>query len=70
MAALPDEKQAEVLDFVDFLRIRAASSKESDALRKARLRSERFGALREAFAIGPDFDAPLPEAVLRDFEGG
>jgi hypothetical protein len=34
------------------------------------LRSERFGALRDAFTIEPDFDAPLPEDILRDFEGG
>lgn len=70
MAALPAEKQAEVLDFVEFLRNRAASTTESDAARKARLRSERFGALRDAFTIAPDFDAPLPEEILREFEGG
>lgn len=64
------EKQAEVLDFVEFLRTRSAPQAESDAVRKARLRSARFGALRDAFTIAPDFDAPLPEEVLRDFEGG
>jgi Protein of unknown function (DUF2281) len=68
--ALPVEKQAEVLDFVEFLRARLGPPAESEAVRKARLRSERFGALRDAFTIAPDFDAPLPEEILRDFEGG
>lgn len=68
---LPVEKQAEVLDFVEFLRNRTASEvKERAAEHAARLRSERFGALRDAFSIAPDFDAPLPEEILRDFEGG
>lgn len=66
---LPEEKQAEVLDFVEFLQGRAASATEDEAARKARLRAERFGALRDAFTIAPDFDAPLPEETLRDFEG-
>ncbi len=68
--ALPPEKQAEVLDFVEFLRARAAPSAESEPARKAQLRAERFGALRGAFTIAADFDAPLPGEVLRDFEGG
>jgi len=68
--ALPIEKQTEVLDFVEFLRARSAPLAESEAVRKARLRSARFGALRDAFTIAPDFDAPLPEEILRDFEGG
>ncbi len=67
---LPVEKQAEVLDFVEFLRARATLPSESEAVLKARLRSERFGALRDAFTIAPDFDAPLPDDVQRDFEGG
>ena len=68
--ALPIEKQAEVLDFVEFLQARSAPPDENAAVQKARLRSERFGALRDAFTIAPDFDAPLPEELLRDFEGG
>lgn len=28
-----------------------------------------FGALRGAITVADDFDAPLPESVLRDFEG-
>ena len=68
--ALPIEKQTEVLDFVEFLRARSAPPAESEGVQKARLRSARFGALRDAFTIAPDFDAPLPEDVLRDFEGG
>jgi hypothetical protein len=68
--ALPIEKQTEVLDFVEFLRARSAPPAESEAARKARERAERFGALRDAFTIAPDFDASLPEEILRDFEGG
>ena len=34
------------------------------------LRSKRVpGKGKGAWQIGPDFDAPLPEPVLRDFEG-
>jgi Protein of unknown function (DUF2281) len=71
---LPIEKQAEVLDFVEFIRTRsmksAADAVQRDAEEKARLRMERFGVLRDAFTIAPDFDAPLPEDIIRDFEGG
>jgi hypothetical protein len=68
--ALPIEEQTEVLDFVELLRARSAPPAEVESERKARLRSARFGALRDAFTIAPDFDAPLPEEILRDFEGG
>ena len=30
----------------------------------------RFGLMKGSIRIGRDFDAPLPESVLRDFEGG
>lgn len=67
---LPVEKQAEVLDFVEFLRNRASTGPNGrEAERAARLRSERFGALRDAFSIAPDFDASLPDEILQDFEG-
>lgn len=38
--ALPAEKQAEVLDFVEFLRSRATKVVQEEADRKARLRSD------------------------------
>jgi len=64
---LPSEKQAEVLDFVEFLRNRTVQQAVAeDAMRKAKLRAEGFGALRGAFSIAPDFDAPLSEDILRD----
>lgn len=67
---LPVEKQAEVLDFVEFLRNRTSGeAKMRDAERATKMRSERFGALRDAFSIAPDFDAPLPDEILQDFEG-
>jgi hypothetical protein len=48
----------------------AVLKSERDAEREAQLRSDRFGVLRDAFSIAADFDAPLPEEILRDFEGG
>ncbi len=30
----------------------------------------RLGLMKGMIRIGEDFDAPLPESVLRDFEGG
>jgi prevent-host-death family protein len=29
----------------------------------------RLGLMKGSIRIGPDFDAPLPDSVLRDFEG-
>ena len=34
------------------------------------LRPVRFGLMKGSIRIGRDFDAPLPESVLREFEGG
>ena len=60
-------REATEADFVESLR--SAPAVEDENVRKARLRSARFSALRDAFTIAPDFDAPLPEEILRDFEG-
>jgi len=64
---LPDDVPVGEAEVIVLVPERAAS--HSDAERRARLRSERFGALRGAFTIAPDFDAPLPDDILRDFEG-
>jgi hypothetical protein len=38
--------------------------------RKAEARKRMFGRLRGQATLTEDFDAPLPDDVLRDFEGG
>ena len=61
-AALPPEKQAEVLDFVEFLKAR---SRPENVATPAR----RLGTLAGQFTVPADFDAPLPPEVQRYFEG-
>ena len=67
MVRLPDDVPVGEAEVIVLVAERGGS--ESEAARRARLRAERFGALRDAFTIAPDFDAPLPDEVLRDFEG-
>jgi hypothetical protein len=57
--ALAPEKQAEVLDFMEFIRQRTTA--EEKQLRP-------IGLCKGEFTVPDDFDAPLPEEVLRDFE--
>lgn len=52
-AALPPEKQAEVLDFVEFLKAR---SRPENVATPAR----RLGTLAGQFTVPEDFDAPCP----------
>lgn len=61
-AALPPEKQAEVLDFVEFLTARSRSEPAATPPR-------RLGTLAGQFTVPDDFDAPLPPEVQRYFEG-
>jgi|GEM_PF-1725314 hypothetical protein len=63
---LPAEKQSEVLDFVEFLRSRAAPAAAETVEAK---RTRRLGFLRGTYEIADDFDAPLPTEVQRFFEG-
>ena len=42
----------------------------ADRARKAEARRSMFGRLQGKATIADDFDAPLPEEILRDFEGG
>lgn len=58
LRTLPPERQAEALDFVEFLKQRSASA---PGPRPACL-------CQGEFTVPDDFDAPLPESVLRDFE--
>ena len=58
MRSLSPERQAEVLDFAEFIRQRSA-----------RLDGPRpVGLCRGEFVVPDDFDAPLSEEDLRDFE--
>lgn len=59
LRSLSPVHQAEVLDFAEFLRSRATSS---GGLRPS-------GLCEGEFQVPDDFDAPLPESVLREFEG-
>ena len=56
--ALPLKKQAEVLDFAEFLKNRET---EATDLRPS-------GLCKGQFTVPDDFDDPLPEEILRDFE--
>lgn len=55
---LPPERQAEVLDFVEFLNQR----------RRTPLEPRPYGLCAGEFVAPQDFDAPLPEETLRLFE--
>ena len=61
-AALPPDKQAEVLDFVEFLKARA---RPGDVPTPDR----RLGTLAGQWTVPEDFDAPLPAELQRYFEG-
>jgi hypothetical protein len=61
-AALPPDKQAEVLDFVEFLKARA---RLSDVPTPGR----RLGTLAGQWTTPDDFDAPMPPELQRYFEG-
>lgn len=55
---LPPERQAEVLDFAEFLKKRTPG---------ARL-PRPYGLCEGEFEVPADFDAPLPESELERFE--
>lgn len=56
--ALPPEKKAAVLDFAEFLKNREAELADSRP----------SGLCKGQFTVPDDFDDPLPEEILRDFE--
>lgn len=53
--ALPPEKQAEVIDFIGYLRHKQSSSPPTPRTRNA------YGSLRGTFHMAEDFDAPLDD---------
>jgi hypothetical protein len=58
LRTLPPERQAEVLDFAEFLKQRNPPSKEPRP----------YGLCGGRIQVPDDFDAPLPEDVLSLFE--
>lgn len=46
-----------------------AAARATDRARKVESRKRMFGRLQGQATIAEDFDAPLPEEILRDFEG-
>ncbi|MFP4079716.1 MAG: DUF2281 domain-containing protein [Ectothiorhodospira sp.] len=56
--ALPPEQQKEVLDFIEFIRSRMPISAKERPM----------GLCKGEFTVPDDFDAPLPDEILRDFE--
>lgn len=58
LRALPPDRRAEIMDFVEFIKQR------SDRLPEVRP----AGLCQGEFTAPEDFDAPLPESLLRDFE--
>lgn len=58
LRTLPPERQAEVLDFAEFLKQREPLGKEFRP----------FGLCAGQIQVSDDFDAPLPEDVLSLFE--
>ena len=58
---LPFIKQAEVLDFIHFL----AKQKQGNVIPHRSLK--RIGLLKGKLTVADDFDAPLPDEVLKEF---
>ncbi|MGE3726151.1 MAG: DUF2281 domain-containing protein [Candidatus Sericytochromatia bacterium] len=57
--ALPPDKKAEVIDFIEFLDQKLKAS-ESQANPSGQSRNG-FGSLKGTFVVSPDFDAPLED---------
>jgi hypothetical protein len=65
-ATLPEDRQAEALDFIEFLHSRARPENQSALPR----RTERtLGTLEGQLVVPDDFDVPLPPELIRAFEG-
>jgi hypothetical protein len=64
MIRLPDEVPTGSAEVIVFMPGPAARSAKAEA------RKRMFGRLRGKATIADDFDAPLPEEILSDFEGG
>ena len=65
---LPDEIPAGEAEII--VLFPTAVPAEEDLARRAEARRRMFGRLRGQATIAEDFDAPLPEEILKDFEGG
>ena len=65
---LPDEVPVGEVELI--VLFPTAAPAEDDRASRAEARRQMFGRLRGQVTIADDFDAPLPEEILRDFEGG
>jgi hypothetical protein len=65
-ATLPVDRQAEALDFIEFLHTRARPENQSALPRRP---TRTLGSLEGQLVVPGDFDAPLPPELLRAFEG-
>jgi hypothetical protein len=65
---LPDEIPAGEAEII--VLFPSAEAAEVDHARRVEARKRMFGRLRGQATIAEDFDAPLPEEILREFEGG
>ena len=63
---LPDEIPSGEADIIVLFR---PSDAVVDRAQRIEARRQMFGRLRGQATIADDFDAPLPEEILRDFEG-
>lgn len=63
---LPDEIPSGEADIIVLFRVADATM---DRARRVEARRQMFGRLRGQATITDDFDAPLPEEILQDFEG-
>jgi hypothetical protein len=62
----PDFLVEEVLDFLLFTKSRRGQQSGSEQPKEARP----FALCAAEFTVPPNFDEPLPEDILREFEGG
>jgi len=58
LAKLPEEKQNEVIDFIDFLLVQSKKLKNGN---KEVEKPAIFGALKGTIIMGDDFDEPLED---------
>jgi hypothetical protein len=61
---LPDEVPTGEAEIIVVMPADAARARKAEARRRM------FGRLRGKATLADDFDAPLPDDILRDFEGG
>ncbi len=64
----PEELIEELMDFLLFVRSRRSLDSVSRSLNQDLQQSRPYGLCMGEFTVPEDFDAPLPDEVLQDFE--